>query len=42
MTELSSQPTPLQTIYNWYPNGSLLVDRRNQRKLVWTLVESRN
>jgi uncharacterized protein with ParB-like and HNH nuclease domain len=39
MTELSSQPTPLQTIYNWYRNGSLLVDRRYQRKLVWTLLE---
>jgi uncharacterized protein with ParB-like and HNH nuclease domain len=39
MTELSSQPTPVQTIYNWYRNGSLLVDRRYQRKLVWTLIE---
>jgi uncharacterized protein with ParB-like and HNH nuclease domain len=39
MSELSSQPTPIQTIYNWYRNGSLLVNRRYQRKLVWTLAE---
>lgn len=39
MTDLSSQPTPIQTIYNWYRGGTLLVNRRYQRKLVWTLPE---
>lgn len=39
MTDLSSQPTPIQTIYNWYRSGTLLVNRRYQRKLVWTLPE---
>lgn len=39
MTDLSSQPTPIQTIYGWYRGGSLLVNRRYQRKLVWTLPE---
>ncbi|MEV5021191.1 DUF262 domain-containing protein [Sphingobium sp. LMA1-1-1.1] len=39
MTDLSSQPTPIQTIYNWYRNGTLLVNRRYQRKLVWTTAE---
>lgn len=39
MTELISQPTPIQTIYSWYRSGTLLVNRRYQRKLVWTLAE---
>nr|WP_295237889.1 DUF262 domain-containing protein [uncultured Brevundimonas sp.] len=39
MTDLSSQPTPLQTIYGWYRGGSLIVNRNYQRKLVWTLHE---
>ncbi len=39
MPDLSSQPTPLQTIYNWYRNGTLIVNRRYQRKLVWSLAE---
>lgn len=39
MTELTSQPTPIQTIYNWYRSGTLIVNRRYQRKLVWTLPE---
>lgn len=39
MADLSSQPTPVQTIYNWFRNGILQVNRRYQRKLVWTLVE---
>lgn len=41
MSDLSSQPTPLQTIYNWYRTGSLTVNRSYQRKLVWTLQEKR-
>ena len=39
MADLSSQPTPVQTIYNWYRNGVLVVNRKYQRKLVWTLQE---
>jgi hypothetical protein len=39
MADLSSQPTPVQTIYNWYRNGTLFVNRKYQRKLVWTLQE---
>ena len=39
MTDLSSQPTPIQTIYNWYRGGTLFVNRRYQSKLVWTLPE---
>ncbi|MGQ3282240.1 DUF262 domain-containing protein [Bosea sp. (in: a-proteobacteria)] len=41
MSDLSSQPTPLQTIYNWYRGGALIVNRTYQRKLVWTLEEKR-
>jgi hypothetical protein len=39
MSELSPQPTPVQKVYNWYRDGALLVNRRYQRKLVWTLAE---
>jgi hypothetical protein len=39
MADLISQPTPLQTIYGWYRDGSLIVNRAYQRKLVWTLEE---
>jgi len=39
MSDLSSQPTPLQTIYNWYRSTTLTVNRAYQRKLVWTLEE---
>lgn len=39
MSDLSSQPTPIQTIYNWYRSGSLIVNRNYQRKLVWTQLE---
>ncbi len=39
MTELSSQSTSIQTIYGWYRDGKLIVNRRYQRKLVWTMVE---
>jgi uncharacterized protein with ParB-like and HNH nuclease domain len=39
MADLSSQPTPIQTVYNWYRNGLLFVNRKYQRKLVWTLPE---
>lgn len=39
MAELSSQPTSVQSIYNWYRENKLYVNRRYQRKLVWTLEE---
>jgi hypothetical protein len=39
MAELASQPTSVQTVYTWYREGKLLVNRRYQRKLVWTLEE---
>lgn len=41
MAELSSQPGTVQSIYAWYSEGKLLVNRRYQRKLVWTLDEKR-
>src|SRR5260370_25308722 len=39
MADLASQPTSVQTVYGWYRDGKLLVNRRYQRKLVWTLEE---
>jgi hypothetical protein len=39
MAELSSQPISVQSVYSWYSDGKLLVNRRYQRKLVWTLEE---
>lgn len=39
MAELASQPTSVQTVYAWYRDGKLFVNRRYQRKLVWTLEE---
>lgn len=42
MSELSSLPTSIQTIYNWYAEGKLYVNRRYQRKLVWTLEEKQH
>jgi hypothetical protein len=39
MAELASQPTSIQSIYAWYKDGKLNVNRRYQRKLVWTLEE---
>lgn len=39
MADLASQPTSVQTVYNWYREGKLEVNRRYQRKLVWTLEE---
>lgn len=37
--ELSSQPISIQTIYTWFRESKLYVNRCYQRKLVWTLVE---
>lgn len=39
MADLASQPTSVQTVYSWYREGKLFVNRRYQRKLVWTLEE---
>jgi hypothetical protein len=39
MAELDSQPKSIQSLYSWYAEDKLFVNRRYQRKLVWTLVE---
>lgn len=39
MAELASQPTSIQSIYAWYNDEKINVNRRYQRKLVWTLEE---
>ena len=39
MAELASQPTSIQSVYAWYREDKLFVNRRYQRKLVWTLNE---
>ena len=39
MTELASQPTSIQSAYGWFSTEKLIVNRRYQRKLVWTLEE---
>lgn len=39
MAELAAQPTSIQSLYGWYTEDKLLVNRRYQRKLVWTLEE---
>lgn len=39
MAELTSQPTTIQSLYAMYSDNLLYVNRRYQRKLVWTLEE---
>ena len=39
MAELTSQPTSVQSVYSLYREDRLFVNRRYQRKLVWTLLE---
>ncbi|MET8654118.1 GmrSD restriction endonuclease domain-containing protein [Nocardia aurea] len=39
MAELNSQPRSIQSIYSLYSAKKLFVNRRYQRKLVWTLNE---
>lgn len=39
VAESSSQPLTIQSIYTWYKENKLFVNRRYQRKLVWTLEE---
>jgi hypothetical protein len=41
MAEIDAQPKSVQVLYDWYSNGRLMVNRRYQRKLVWTLEEKR-
>lgn len=39
MAELDSQPKSVQSLYAWFSDQKLNVNRRYQRKLVWTLEE---
>lgn len=39
MAELDSQPKSIQSLYAWFAEKQLWVNRRYQRKLVWTLEE---
>lgn len=39
MSELTPQATSLQSLYAWFSENKLYVNRRYQRKLVWTLHE---
>ena len=39
MADLDSNPKPIQSIYIWNRENKLIVNRRYQRKLVWTLKE---
>ncbi len=39
MADLASQQVSVQTAYAWYREQKLFVNRRYQRKLVWTLEE---
>lgn len=39
VADLDSQPKSIQSLYGWFGEGKLKVNRRYQRKLVWTLEE---
>jgi Protein of unknown function DUF262 len=39
VAELASQSISIQSVYTWYREGKLFVNRRYQRKLVWTQEE---
>ncbi len=39
MAELIPQAKSIQSVYTWYSENKLFVNRRYQRKLVWTLEE---
>ena len=39
MAELDSSPKAIQSLYSWYSEDKLQVNRRYQRKLVWTQEE---
>jgi hypothetical protein len=38
---LDTKALTIQTVYNWYSKGYFRVNRRYQRKLVWTIEEKR-
>jgi uncharacterized protein with ParB-like and HNH nuclease domain len=40
--DLSIRGEAVQRAYNYYINGRLIVNRRYQRKLVWSIEEKRN
>jgi len=37
--EISVENPPISKIYEWFTQGKLIVNRRYQRKLVWTLED---
>ena len=39
MADLAAEPKSIQSVYSWYRENRLFVNRRYQRKLVWTLEE---
>lgn len=39
MADLQPQTLSIQTIYSWFDENKIFVNRRYQRKLVWTLFE---
>jgi uncharacterized protein with ParB-like and HNH nuclease domain len=41
-TELSIKGESIQSLYGSYLKGTFLVNRRYQRKLVWTVEEKRS
>lgn len=38
-TNISSKPESIQIVYDWYKSNKLIVNRKYQRKLVWTIEE---
>ena len=38
---ITSESPSIQTIYDWFTKGRLIVNRRYQRKLVWTLEDKK-
>ena len=42
MSDLLIRNESIQLLYNWYRNGKFWVNRKYQRKLVWTLEEKQN
>lgn len=42
MSTLESQPKSIQSLYGWYVDHQLIVNRQYQRKLVWTQEEKQS
>ena len=42
MSDLLIRNESVQLLFNWYSNGKFWVNRKYQRKLVWTLEEKQN